>query len=121
MERRDQREEKREKSKLNKYNKNMKQLRMEMRSSLYDRTSKGPHTHEYGEETYNEADDTYSHTCEECGFVETYEKMWKRLRFVVFLHSIQEMWGVLEIAPVDPIKQITHQFNSFVHYFCYYR
>lgn len=75
MERRDQREEKREKSKLNKYNKNMKQLRMEMRSSLYDRTSKGPHTHEYGEETYNEADDTYSHTCEECGFVETYEKM----------------------------------------------
>lgn len=48
---------------------------MEMRSSLYDRTSKGPHTHEYGEETYNEDEDNYSHACKECGFLETYEKM----------------------------------------------
>lgn len=75
IEKREEREENREKTKLKKYNKNMKQLRMEMRSSLYDRTSKGPHTHEYGKETYNEADDTYSHKCEECGFIETYEKM----------------------------------------------
>lgn len=75
IEQRDLREDNRDKSKLKKYNKNMKQLRMEMRSSLYDRTSKGPHTHEYGEETYNEDEDNYSHACKECGFLETYEKM----------------------------------------------
>lgn len=70
------RDEKRDKAKHKKYNKNMKQLRMEMRSSLYDgRTVKGPHTHEYGEETYNEDDDNYSHSCTICGFVETFEKM----------------------------------------------
>lgn len=72
----DLRNEKRDKSKLKKYNKNIKQMRMEMRSSLYDeRKSKGPHTHEYGEETYNEDDDNYTHSCTVCGFVETYEKM----------------------------------------------
>lgn len=70
------RDDKREKSKHKKYNKNMKQLRMEMRSSLYDgRTAKGPHTHEYGDETYNDDDDNYSHTCTICGFAETFEKM----------------------------------------------
>lgn len=75
MEERELRDDKRDRSKLKKYNKNMKQLRMEMRSSLYDRTSKGPHTHEYGEETYHEDDDNYTHSCTVCGFVETYEKM----------------------------------------------
>lgn len=75
MEERELRDDKRDRAKLKKYNKNMKQLRMEMRSSLYDRTSKGPHTHEYGEETYHEDDDNYTHSCTVCGFVETYEKM----------------------------------------------
>lgn len=53
----------------------MKQLRMEMRSSLYDRTTKAPHNHEYGEEKYNEEEDNYTHTCTICGFVEIFEKM----------------------------------------------
>lgn len=53
----------------------MKQLRMEMRSSLYDRTTKAPHAHEYGEETYHEEEDNYTHKCTICGFVETFEKM----------------------------------------------
>lgn len=75
MEERDLRDEKRDKAKHKKFNKNMKQLRMEMRSSLYDRTTKGPHTHEYGEETYHEDEDNYTHACTICGFVETYEKM----------------------------------------------
>lgn len=70
------RDEKRDKAKHKKYSKNMKQLRMEMRSSLYDaRTTNGPHTHEYGEETYNEDEDNYTHTCNICNFIETYEKM----------------------------------------------
>ncbi|CAD7088076.1 unnamed protein product [Hermetia illucens] len=72
---RELREDKREISKIKKYNKKMKELRMDMRSSLYDRTVKASHTHSYGEETYNEEEDTYTHTCTECGFVETFEKM----------------------------------------------
>lgn len=75
MQERELRDEKRDKSKLKKFNKNMKELRMEMRSSLYDRTSKGPHTHTYGEDTYHEDDDNYTHACTICGFVETFEKM----------------------------------------------
>ncbi|XP_037041672.1 DNA repair protein complementing XP-A cells homolog [Bradysia coprophila] len=72
---REERDEKRDKAKLKKYNKNLKQLRMEVRSSLFDRTSAGPHKHVYGEETYNEENDDYTHSCMECGFSETYEKM----------------------------------------------
>lgn len=72
---REERDEKREKSKLKKYNKNLKQLRMEVRSSLFDRTSAGVHQHEYGEETYDEEKDEYTHVCTVCGFSETYEKM----------------------------------------------
>lgn len=75
IEERELRDEKRDKAKLKKYNKNMKQLRMEMRSSLYDRTTKAPHAHEYGEETYHEEEDNYTHKCTICGFVETFEKM----------------------------------------------
>lgn len=75
MHERELRDDKRDKAKLKKFNKNMKQLRMEMRSSLYDRTSQGPHVHTYGEDTYHEDDDNYTHACTECGFVETFEKM----------------------------------------------
>lgn len=53
----------------------MKELRMQVRSSLYDRTTKAPHEHEFGKDTYNEEDDTYMHTCTTCGYEETYEKM----------------------------------------------
>jgi DNA-repair protein complementing XP-A cells len=49
-------------------------LRMEARSSLYTRDLSA-HTHEWGPESYNEEEDTYSHSCTECGQNETYEKM----------------------------------------------
>ncbi|XP_058125255.1 DNA repair protein complementing XP-A cells homolog [Anopheles ziemanni] len=75
MREKEQREEKREVAKVKKYNKRLKVLRMDVRSSLYDKTVQA-HVHSYGEsEVYNEADDTYTRTCEECGHTETYEKM----------------------------------------------
>lgn len=67
--------EKREVSKIRKYNKEMKRLRMEVRSSLYTKAAKGTHVHDFGEDTYNEADDTYTHACTTCSYSETYEKM----------------------------------------------
>lgn len=70
------RDEKRDRMKHTKYKKNLKQLRMEMRSSLYDRTTTSAmHEHEYGEETYDEASDMYTHVCKTCAFSESYEKM----------------------------------------------
>lgn len=69
------RDEKRDKTKLKKYNKNLKQLRMETRSSLFDRTSAVSHTHTFGEEHYNEPEDMYEQKCVECGFLQSYEKM----------------------------------------------
>lgn len=69
-------DEKRDQMKHKKYKKNLKQLRMEMRSSLYDRTTTSTmHVHEYGDEMYDEDSDMYSHACKSCGFSETYEKM----------------------------------------------
>uniref|UniRef100_A0A1B0CTL5 Uncharacterized protein n=2 Tax=Lutzomyia longipalpis TaxID=7200 RepID=A0A1B0CTL5_LUTLO len=53
----------------------MKQLRMDMRSSLYDRTSEATHVHKFGPDSYNESDDTYTHTCLTCKYTETFEKM----------------------------------------------
>ncbi|XP_073845366.1 DNA repair protein complementing XP-A cells homolog Xpac [Musca autumnalis] len=75
MKQHENRIEKREVGKIRKYNKEMKQLRMEVRSSLYTKETKKAHVHEYGEETYNEDDDTYTHTCLTCNFTETFEKM----------------------------------------------
>ncbi|KAL0127406.1 hypothetical protein PUN28_005595 [Cardiocondyla obscurior] len=69
------RDVKRAGAKIKKFNKKMKQLRMEVRSSLYDKTTKASHDHEFGEDTYNEEDDTYTHTCTICDYTETYEKM----------------------------------------------
>ncbi|XP_006612910.1 DNA repair protein complementing XP-A cells homolog [Apis dorsata] len=69
------RDVKREGIKIKKFNKKIKQLRMQVRSSLYDKTSKASHTHEFGEDLYNEDDDTYIHSCITCGYEETYEKM----------------------------------------------
>ncbi|KAG7201139.1 hypothetical protein KM043_003930 [Ampulex compressa] len=66
---------KREGTKLKKFNKKIKQLRMQVRSSMYDKTTKASHIHEFGKDTYNEEDDTYTHTCTACGYDETYEKM----------------------------------------------
>jgi DNA-repair protein complementing XP-A cells len=75
LEERDKREISRQEAKIKKFNKKVKQLRMEVRSSLYDKTKKASHTHQFGEDTYNEDDDTYTHTCVTCGFEDTYEKM----------------------------------------------
>ncbi|CAH0562565.1 unnamed protein product [Brassicogethes aeneus] len=74
-EEREKREEKQVMSKTKKYHKQLKELRMNMRSSLYDRTTKAKHVHEFGPETYNEEDDEYTHTCLTCPYSETYEKM----------------------------------------------
>lgn len=71
---REMRDEKKEKSQFKKYQKKMKELRMNVRSSLFDKTSV-KHVHEFGPEKYNVDDDTYSHKCFSCNFSETYEKM----------------------------------------------
>ncbi|XP_001601437.1 DNA repair protein complementing XP-A cells homolog [Nasonia vitripennis] len=75
LEEREKREVKRQETKIKKFNKKVKKLRMEVRSSLYDKTQKASHTHQFGEDTYNEDDDNYTHACTICGFEETYEKM----------------------------------------------
>nr|XP_016935093.1 DNA repair protein complementing XP-A cells homolog [Drosophila suzukii] len=69
------REDKREVGKARKYNKQMKQLRMEVRSSIYTKKTHAVHEHEFGPDTYNEEEDTYTHTCLTCPYSETYEKM----------------------------------------------
>lgn len=71
----ERRDVKRQESKIKKFNKNMNKLRMEVRSSLYDKTKKASHVHSFGADSYNEEDDTYSHTCKTCGFEEVFEKM----------------------------------------------
>lgn len=69
------REEKKVVSKAKKYQKHLKELRMNMRSSLYDYTSNTTHSHEFGKETYNSEDDTYTRKCKTCPYEETFEKM----------------------------------------------
>lgn len=71
----ERRDEKREVGKVKKYNKKLKELRMDMRSSLYDRTTKPNHTHKFGPDVYNEEDDNYTHTCLSCPYSETFERM----------------------------------------------
>jgi len=75
LEEREKRDVKRQEAKIKKFNKKVKLLRMDVRSSMYDKTTKASHTHTFGEDTYNEEDDDYTHTCTECGYEETYEKM----------------------------------------------
>ncbi|KAJ0182851.1 hypothetical protein K1T71_002220 [Dendrolimus kikuchii] len=58
--------------------KRLRALRMDVRSSLYDRSHRS-HEHEFGperrERERDRDDDTYSRECTTCGFRETYEKM----------------------------------------------
>ncbi|XP_042893175.1 DNA repair protein complementing XP-A cells-like [Penaeus japonicus] len=70
----EKKEEQREISKQRKYTKKMKELRMNVRSSLYTRATK-THEHEYGEEVYLPDEDEYSRTCKTCGHSYTYDKM----------------------------------------------
>jgi hypothetical protein len=73
-------------------------LRMSVRSSLYDRTNKSSHEHQFGPETYNEADDTYTHACITCNYAETFEKMWEAVDWISPLchpsgYCERLMWG----------------------------
>ncbi|KAK5644704.1 hypothetical protein RI129_006004 [Pyrocoelia pectoralis] len=71
----EKREEKRVMAKSKKYQKQMKELRMAVRSSLYNKTSAAAHTHEFASETYNSDDDNYTRVCTTCQYEETFEKM----------------------------------------------
>lgn len=73
-EEKEKREETRQTTKQKKFNKKMKELRMQVRSSLYKKNT-GPHCHEYGAESYNSDEDTFSKTCKTCGHTVSYEKM----------------------------------------------
>ncbi|XP_046398992.1 DNA repair protein complementing XP-A cells homolog [Ischnura elegans] len=73
-EERERRQEAKEKAKIKKYNKQIKALRMNVRSSLYNKTSSN-HQHSFGPEEYNEEDDVYTRKCTTCNFEETFEKM----------------------------------------------
>ncbi|XP_068245740.1 DNA repair protein complementing XP-A cells [Palaemon carinicauda] len=70
----EKKEDQREISKQKRFNKKMKELRMNVRSSLYTRATKN-HEHEYGEETYLPDEDEYSRTCQTCGHTYTYDKL----------------------------------------------
>lgn len=74
LEAKEERVSKRETAKVKKYSKEMKKLKMEVRSSLYDRTQGAAHKHSFGPDEYNEEDDTYTHECK-CGYKETFEKL----------------------------------------------
>lgn len=70
----EKRDDKKAEAKVKKFNKKMKSLRMQVRSSLFQKDV-SVHEHEFGEETYNEEEDEYSKTCSTCGYTQTYEKM----------------------------------------------
>lgn len=75
IEEKERRDIKRQETKIKRFNKKVKQLRMQVRSSVYDKTKKANHVHNFGPDTYNEDNDDYTHTCVECDYEETYEKM----------------------------------------------
>lgn len=52
----------------------LRALRMDVRSSLFDR-SHATHEHRFGPERHDPAADVYERTCLDCGHVESYEKM----------------------------------------------
>jgi len=68
------REEAREATKVKRYTTKMKELRRQVRSSLFTKDL-STHTHSFGEEEYDEEKDEYKKTCKECGHLVTYEKM----------------------------------------------
>ncbi|XP_076047566.1 DNA repair protein complementing XP-A cells homolog Xpac isoform X2 [Oratosquilla oratoria] len=69
----EKKEDQREKTKKKKYEKQLKELRMNVRSSLYTRSNK-VHEHEYGEEEYLEEEDEYCKTCISCGHQLNYRR-----------------------------------------------
>ncbi|GFR26237.1 DNA repair protein complementing XP-A cells homolog [Trichonephila clavata] len=73
-EQKEQREGAQLKRKKKQFEKKVKALRMEVRSSLY-RKKDLSHTHTYGAEVYNEANDVYIKTCSSCGHQIEFEQM----------------------------------------------
>ncbi|XP_075986580.1 DNA repair protein complementing XP-A cells homolog Xpac [Anticarsia gemmatalis] len=71
---RERRDEARARSKHKQTARRLRALRMDVRSSLFDRT-RAAHEHDFGAERYDAASDQYERTCASCGHVESYEKM----------------------------------------------
>jgi hypothetical protein len=76
-------------------------LRMSVRSSLYDRTNKSSHKHEFGPETYSEADDTYTHSCITCDYAETFEKMWEVIDWISLFLIVFRPYAILVVTRVE--------------------
>ncbi|KAG1659906.1 DNA repair protein complementing XP-A cells [Nymphon striatum] len=70
----ERRAEEQEKRKNKRYQKKMKELRMNVRSSLYKHNLEG-HQHNYGPESYDSDADEYTKECLSCGQKLNYEKM----------------------------------------------
>jgi len=73
----DEKEGRREKAKSKKFMNKLKELRMQVRGSLYTKKDfAAEHVHEFGpEEVVDEENDEYCKTCSTCGYVNKYEKM----------------------------------------------
>lgn len=73
----EKRESKKDEAKSKKFAKKLKVLRMQVRGSLYKKNVgvTSAHEHQFGAESYDEAEDQYSKTCTTCGYTQTYEKM----------------------------------------------
>ena len=75
----EKKEDRRELVKAKKFGKRIKELRMQMRGSLFAKDYKTAtgvgHEHEFEAEIYNEEKDEYSRKCTICGYINTYEKM----------------------------------------------
>ncbi|OWR50806.1 DNA repair protein complementing XP-A cell [Danaus plexippus plexippus] len=70
---REERDRRRERAADTAARRRLRALRMDVRSSLFDRT-RAAHEHVYGPETYDPDEDVYRRRCE-CGHVQSYEKM----------------------------------------------
>ncbi|XP_045495122.1 DNA repair protein complementing XP-A cells homolog isoform X2 [Colias croceus] len=68
-----ERDARRERASATAQRRRLRALRMDVRSSLYDRT-RDLHEHAYGPERYDADNDVYERSCA-CGHVQTYEKM----------------------------------------------
>jgi DNA-repair protein complementing XP-A cells len=73
-EEREKRSGQRQKRKQKQYEKRLKSLRMTVRSSLYTKQTES-HSHEFGEEVFNEDKDIFEKRCKSCGYLSSYEKM----------------------------------------------
>lgn len=71
---RERRDDKRARAKLSQTQRRLRALRMDVRSSLFDRT-RAAHRHEFGAEQHCADTDLYSRACLQCGHVQSYEKM----------------------------------------------